>query len=390
MTPRRLAFVYGVPLGAGGLGAQAGNALRALTLTGLPVHAIGPGPASEAAAAAFPNVTWHVTPRPPTSARAWAPFRRFAGAGQHWTDVRAGRFAASVVERVEPDLCYAFTQVALETLRWAARAGVPSILESPNGHLRAFREVYVSESSRLCGRRYWGHPTPGMVTRVTEELALAARIRVSSEWAAASMAAHGVPAGRLTCLQQPVDLSRFGPAPLAGRAGPLRVCSVGSLDLRKGFVYLLRAVRALGARTPVALRLVGATGDRCSRQLLERESRGLDVVVRPGDPRDALADAELFALATLEDGSPFAVAEAMACGRAIVTTTSTGAAEWVRPGVTGWLAEARSESSLAEALAAALGARPRLAAMGAQARADTERRAGPGCDRAVADWALSW
>ena len=155
-------------------------------------------------------------------------------------------------------------------------------------------------------------------------------------------------------------------------------------------MYLLQAIRSLGAHVPVSLRFVGATGDRCSRTLLERERQGLDVVVRPGDPRDALADAEVFALPTLEDGSPFAVAEAMACARAVITTTSTGAAEWVEQGTTGWLVRPASFEHLAEALAAASDARPRLGRMGELARTHTERRAGPGCDRVVADWVLAW
>jgi glycosyltransferase involved in cell wall biosynthesis len=388
---RTIAFIYGAPIGVGGLGTQAGNALRALSLTGCQVHAIGPGPGPDPRARALPNVTWHSSPPAPTGRSWWRPFRRFAGVGQAWSDRRLGRFAGAVVASTRPDLCYSFTQVGLEALQWADAAGIPSILESPNGHLRAFRDVYVSEAARHCGRRFHGHPSRAMVERVDHELTLATRVRVSSNWTAESLASGGVPVERLTCLQQPVDLDRYRCKTVSKPAtGPLRVCSVGSLDLRKGFVYLLQAIRSLGAHVPVSLRFVGATGDRCSRMLLERERQGLDVVVRPGDPRDALADAEVFALPTLEDGSPFAVAEAMACARAVITTTSTGAAEWVEPGTTGWLVRPASFEHLAEALAAASDARPRLGRMGELARDHTERRAGPGCDRVVADWVLAW
>lgn len=390
VNARSIAFVYGASIGTGGLGTQAGNALRALSRTGLHVHAIGPGPGADSSERALPNVTWHHAPHAPAARAWWRPFRRFAGVGQLMADRRIGRFAAHVVAETQPALCYTFTQVGLETLQWADAAGVPSILESPNGHLHAFREVYVTETARLCGQPHWGHPTRRMVSRVTHELALARRIRVSSQWAGASLVAGGVPAARITCLQQSVDLARYRGRPIQGpQTGPLRVCCVGSLDMRKGFVYLLRAARRLGTRVPVSLRFVGATGDRCSRTLLERERAGLDVVVQPGDPRDALADAELFALPTLEDGSPFAVAEAMACARAVVTTTSTGAAEWVRPGATGWLVPPASAEQLADALAKAMDVRSRLQEMGDQARADTERRAGPGCDEAVRDWVMA-
>jgi glycosyltransferase involved in cell wall biosynthesis len=136
--------------------------------------------------------------------------------------------------------------------------------------------------------------------------------------------------------------------------------------------------------------MVGATGDRCSKQLLATERIGLDVVDAPGDPINALQQSELFVLPTLEDGSPFAVAEAMASGRPVITTSSTGAAEWIRRGETGWVIPARSVEGLAEAMRDAYARRDHLRLMGGEARCDTERRAGPSCDVAVAEWVTRW
>jgi glycosyltransferase involved in cell wall biosynthesis len=381
-APLRPAFVHGVPIGVGGLGVQAANALRALALSSREVHAIGPGPSPGWNAPA--NVVWHIAPASRLPPLRWTPARRHHGYAQFLSDRRIGRFAVTRLRQIAPDLCYAFTQVALEPLMWARACAVPAVLESPNGGIRAFRQVYLDETRRWCGGRYLGHPTVGMVARVEQEYELATDIRVSSDWARRSLVDGGVPPERIVTLQQPVDVRRYTPSDGARPAGPaLHVCCVGSLDLRKGFPYLLRAVRA--ARASVTLRLVGGTGDRCCRRLLERERQGLKVEVTPGDPRPALAQAELFVLPTLEDGSPFAVAEAMASGLPVVTTTGTGASEWVRPGRSGWIVEPASETALAAALDAAFRVRPELRAMGLQARSDTVRRV-EGCDAAFADW----
>ena len=378
----RYALVYGVPVGVGGLGVQVGNALRALALGAREVHAIGPGPAPHWAAPR--NVVWHATPRSWTPLLRWTPLRRRHGLQQQLSDRRIGEFARKCIERLHPDLCYAFTQVALESLQWADASGVPSVLESPNGHIRSFRQVYLDEARRWCHGRYLGHPTAHTVRRVESEYRLAARVRVSSGWARASLAEGGVPAARISVLQQPVDLRRYAPAtPRPSSAGPLRLCFVGSLDLRKGFVYLLRAARLLNG--DVSVELVGGTGDRCCRRLLDRERTGVDVRVAPGDPRPALARADLFVLPTLEDGSPFAVAEAMASGLPVITTTATGAAEWIEPDRSGWLAPPASEQALANALAGAGRCRASLTDMGAAARADTERRVA-GCDERLTEW----
>jgi glycosyltransferase involved in cell wall biosynthesis len=383
MSPRfkRIAFVYGVPIGVGGLGVQAGNALRALADTGAEVHAIGPG--RVAAWPVRPNIVWHRSPPSPAPLMRWSPLRRRSGITQHLADWRTGRFAARVVAGLRPDCCYAFTQVALEVLTWARCRGVPAVLESPNGHIAGFHEVYATEAARWCGTSYLGHPTRRMLARVSDEYEAASHVRVSSDWSRDSLVARGVPSSRIVSLQQPVDLEAFPMTALPPAEGPLRVCFVGSLDLRKGFLYLLRAVRRLGRS--VSLELVGGTGDRCCRMLLERERAGVDVKVAPGDPRPALARSEIFALPTLEDGSPFAVAEAMSSGRAIVTTSSTGAAEWVRPGETGWIVSPASEDALKAALEQACARRADLGVMGRQARLDTERRVAS-ADGTVASW----
>lgn len=386
MGDRRVALVHGVPFGGGGLGIQTANAAAALA--GAELHAVGPAgswPRSDPPPVLQRHDTGAARPR----WGSWPIVRASQGRAQLVHDVAAGRLAAASLERIKPSICYTFTQVGLESLRWCRRHGVQTVLESPNGHLRAFRRVYLDEHTKWCAGSYRGHPTDGMVDRVLEEYELADRIRVSSEWARASLVAGGIPAAKVTVLQQPVDLARYRPAPAPDDSrGPLRVVFVGTLDLRKGFVYLLDALRALEGS--VAVEIVGGTVDRCTRRLLEERTGARDLRVAPGDPRGAYHRAELSVLPTLEDGSPFAAAEAMACALPIVVTPACGAAEWVDPGRTGWIVPARDAGAIAGALADALRRRGDLPAMGRAARADTERRAGrDACDAAVAAWVLA-
>lgn len=370
-----MAVVYGSPAGGGGLGLQAASALAALALGDARVHAFGPGRAGDWPLEEEPAAEWHVSPEPvPRWLALYTPYRWRAGRRQLLHDARLGRWAAGGVARLRPARCYAFTGVALETLRWARAAGVPAVLDSPNGHIAAFAEVYRREARRWCGGAWHGHPTPRAVARIEEEYALADRIRVSSAWAKRSLAAGGVPAEKVHAAAQPVNLRRFRPP--AGRwaaSGPLRVCYVGTLDPRKGFVYLLEAARKVGAAR-VELEIVGSTGDRCSRGLFERHAAGVVRGCAPGDPLPAYHRAELFVLPSLEEGFGFVAAEAMACGLPVVVTDQCGAAEWVQPGRTGWVVPAGDADALAGALEGALRIRPDLPEMGRLARAEAERR----------------
>jgi glycosyltransferase involved in cell wall biosynthesis len=369
-----VAVVYGTKAGVGGLGLQVENAVTDWADAAEAVTAIGPGIAPGVAAS--DRITWREVASPArlfVSRNTW--LRWLAGRRQLLNDRSIGGAAAVVVAEVRPRLVYAFTQIALESLRWANAAKVPSVLESPNGHLCNFRDVYRRETRRFGGRVYLGHPSAAMVARVEEEYARADVIRVSSEWAKSSLIAGGVPGAKVVVIGQRPTALGFRPTknhlpPI----GPLRVCCVATLDLRKGFVYLLRAVRRLGPDR-VTVRLVGGTVDRFTRQVLARERVGLNVEAAPAHPLAALHWAELFVLPTLEDGSPFAVVEAMAAGVPLVVTDACGNAPLVRPGETGWVVPAGDDLALARALDEAIARRQDLLSMGARARAAWEQLA---------------
>jgi glycosyltransferase involved in cell wall biosynthesis len=384
----RVAIVYGVPAGGGGLGLQAASAITAFATGESIVHAFGPGRVEVwPLPGGVPDVVWHESP---PSLPAWmlrySWWRWYQGHYQLQCDRRLGSWARQQIERLQPERCYVFTQVGLETLRWARRAGVPTVLDNPNGHLRFFRSVCERESLRWNGRKYKNHPSRAMLERVEEEYELADRIRVSSEWAKNSMIQHGVRADKIEVISQPLNLKRFSPPDSTMDAeGPLRVCYVGSMDLRKGFLYLLRSIKLVGSER-VNLEIVGATGDRSCRLLLEREKIGLQLKHAAGNPVPAYHRSEVFVLPSLEDGFGFVVAEAMACGLPVIVTEDCGAAGWVRHGETGWIIPSGRVDALADALNDALRRRAELKEMGRLARADVEERADPACLNHLREW----
>lgn len=228
-----------------------------------------------------------------------------------------------------------------------------------------------------------------MVDRVEREYKLAQRIRVSSEWSKRSMIEGGVSGEKITAIGQPIDLNRFKAAlrkPFA--EGPLRICFVGSLDLRKGFVYLLRAIRAVGSER-VELRIVGATGDRWCRRLFENEGRDLNLRCVPGDPVPTYHWAELLVLPTLEDGFGFVVPEAMVTGLPVIVTEACGAAELVRPGSTGWIVSSANVAELTTAIAEALARRIELSGMGSMAHTEVRKLVGHERTEDLSQWFYS-
>lgn len=375
----KAAVVYATTAGLGGLGHAAAAGITAVANGPARTLAFGPGPALPwSLPGGTPSADWVKAPevvRPWMDRYSWLRWRTGQRAMLH--DRGLGRWAASQIARLHPQFCYLFTQVALETLRWARREGVPTVLDNPNGHIRNYWQVCERESQRWFGKRFLGHPTSSMVDRVEEEYALADRIRVYAEWGKLSMASFNVPSDHIHILRQTVNLERFRPASVwpSTTGGPLRVCYVGSLDLRKGFVYLLKAIRAIGAKH-IQLRMVGATGDRDCARLLAQESAGLNIEVGPSDPLPVYHESELFVVPTLEDGLPFVLLEGLACGLPVIVTQEAGASECVKDGWSGWVIPAGTAETLSAALEQALERRNELSEMGRQARIDVENYGG--------------
>ncbi len=387
--PDRVAVVYGSAPGTGGLGQSVSAAITAAANGAMPACALGPAARTAwSLAGGTPPVQWitSVPPGIPSWQVRYTWLRWRSGRVAYLRDQALGQWAAGEVARLQPRFCYAFTQVALESLRWARRAGVPTAIDNPNGHIRNFQQVCERESQRWFGKKSTGHPSPAMLDRIEEEYQLADQVRMYSSWGQASMTSFGVPAEKIHVIRQTINLERFRPAATwPNPSGPLRICYVGSLDLRKGFVYLLKAIRMIGAKH-IRLQIAGATGDRDCARLFARESAGLQVEAAPADSLPVYRQSELLVVPTLEDGLPFVLVEGLACGLPTIVTREAGAAECVRDGCSGWVVPAAEVEPLAAALEQALRLRSELPAMGRQARRDVEQYAGPAQLRELSEW----
>lgn len=151
-----------------------------------------------------------------------------------------------------------------------------------------------------------------------------------------------------------VDLERFRPAPLPGRPSFLLMAR---LIKEKGVVEYAEAARALKRRYPQArFRLAGwldggaASVGRAALEAWTREG----VVEHLGhlqDVRPAIAEASVLALPTYyREGSPRSILEAMAMGRAVITTDAPGCRETTQDGDNGFLVAPRSVDALAQAM----------------------------------------
>lgn len=177
-----------------------------------------------------------------------------------------------------------------------------------------------------------------------------------------------VPAKRVRLIWNGAPLAEFAPvtpaAALATRrelglpaAAPV-VGSISRLSEQKGHRYLLdAAARVLPRRKDVRFLIVG-DGDQM--EPLRRQADALGIapsVVFAGHRTDVpalLGALDVFCISSTYEGTPLALFEAMAAGKAIVSTAVDGCREVLEDGVTGLLVPPRDPDALAAALLRAL------------------------------------
>lgn len=170
-----------------------------------------------------------------------------------------------------------------------------------------------------------------------------------------------------------VDPARFVPAPLP--PGPPVFLFLGRMLRSKGVEDTLAAARLLRAQgLPVRLELLGPTDsnpDAIAPDLLARWQAAGEALVL-GETRDVIPHlhrAHVVVLPTrLREGVPRTLLEAMACGRAVITSDAPGCGETVADGRAGLVVPAGDVPALARAMRAFLDDPALAARMGAEAR----------------------
>lgn len=152
-----------------------------------------------------------------------------------------------------------------------------------------------------------------------------------------------------------VDLDQFSTHPLPKVDAPVFLL-VGRLLTDKGVREFVEAARQLKQQYPACrFRLLGATDSNpasCSpAEVSSWHNEGvIEYCGITSDVRPFLAEATVFVLPSYREGTPRSALEAMATGRAVVTTDAPGCREVVVQGKNGLLVPVKDADALAAAM----------------------------------------
>jgi glycosyltransferase involved in cell wall biosynthesis len=276
----------------------------------------------------------------------------------HLIHLTSDAFDRAVARRLEPaDLVVAWSAMALHTHRRARELGARTVVERGSSHIGFQRDI-LEEERRRWGLRGPAPVDPWLADKELAEYEAADAIGIPSNFVRRSFSSRGVPESKLLQVPYGVDLREFGPSPK--QVPGFRAIFVGALSLRKGIPDLLEAAR----RAEVELWLVGPRQAE-TEAFLERytgcyQHHGS----RPQSQlRGLYGQADVFVIASIEEGFAMVIPQALACGLPVICTTNCGGADLVRDGVNGFVVPIRDPEALAKRLAALRDDPDRLAEM---------------------------
>jgi glycosyltransferase involved in cell wall biosynthesis len=261
----------------------------------------------------------------------------------------------------------AYEGSALRTFQRAKRLGMACILDAANVHHRL-------QNSRLAMTN-----DPAIATLKDREVELADLVITCSSLACDSYIAARVPLEKIRSVPLGVDTVLFASRNrLQGEKArePVRFCSAGLLDQRKGIDLLTEASQRLrGAGHDFTLTFAGGKvgADPALAQKLENLTRITGRVSHSKLP-EFYSKADVLVLPSRFDSFGMVVAEALACGLPAIVTDNVGAKDMIQNGVNGWIIPAGNLDALTELMAWCATHPEAVRAMSAAARQSAEAR----------------
>jgi glycosyltransferase involved in cell wall biosynthesis len=228
------------------------------------------------------------------------------------------------------DIVHTWPLGALQTLKTAAKLGVPTVLERPNAHTRFAYEVVQRECERLGVKLRPDHEhfyKPAVLAKEEEEYRLADRILCPSDFVASTFRDCGFDNEKIARHQYGFDEKVYYPdAHPVRKNGGLSMLFVGGCAPRKGLHYALEAWLQSSAHKNGTFSIAGAFvpgyAERLAPMLADPSVR---VLGHRKDVPELMRKSDILVLPTIEEGSALATSEARGSGCVLVVSEAAGA-----------------------------------------------------------------
>ena len=236
----------------------------------------------------------------------------------------------------------------LRTIQQVKQNGGLVIVEEC-GSFSRFQNEILAEEYKALGLQFDGYTPPFIIERQMREAELADYLLCPSKHVAASFIKYGIPAEKCKVIPYGANIQLFQPK--EGEKKKFRILFVGTVGVRKGLVYLFRALEELHGKYDLECIVIGGLEEQF-RPVFEKYSHLFQHI--PNVPHKELvnyySEASVFVFPSIDEGMALVQLEALACGVPVICTPNSGGDSVVEDGKEGFVVPVRDSKSIAAKL----------------------------------------
>ena len=255
--------------------------------------------------------------------------------------------ASKNIDFKNTDIIIGWSSFSLKCFELANKYDCVKILERGSSHIEYQNEILREEFEIL--KLNPNLISSKLIDKEKKEYEISDYICVPSEFSKKSFLDKGFSENKIIKIPYGVDINNFFPDKKIIEDNQFNIICVGSISVRKGVIYLLRAFNELKLKN-------------CNLILIGEVERGFEKILKPllndnikiiksvnqNSLRNYYNQASVFVTCSIEDGFGMVVLQAMACGLPVISTKNVGGSEIIDDGVDGFILSIRDEDKLKE------------------------------------------
>jgi glycosyltransferase involved in cell wall biosynthesis len=258
------------------------------------------------------------------------------------------KFASKKLDLNNLNILVGWSSFSLESFKKVQNSTCIKILERGSTHIE-FQHDILKEEYKLHGIKP-KLPSKEIILKEIKEYTMADYICVPSEFVKRTFINKGFNEERIIKIPYGVDLKNFYKFKDKIIKKTFRIICVGTVSIRKGALYLLKAFEELNLYNSELLMIGNIDDDIYPLIKKYYKNKNINFIkpIKQNKLINFYNSSDLFITCSIEEGLSMVQAQAMACGLPVVCTTNTGGDEIIDQNKSGYILPIRNIDILKE------------------------------------------
>jgi glycosyltransferase involved in cell wall biosynthesis len=295
------------------------------------------------------------------------PMKRWPASAFVWNDL-FDRWVSSKIGATGSRVFVGWSGMSVRSMEKAKAKGMVTILERGSSHI-AYQNSLLREEFAQFGVKF--SIDPRVIEKELREYELADYISVPSYFVRDSFLSKGIPASKL--LLNPYGTSQLfqvGEREAREKHKKFTVLYLGTLSIRKGLIYLFKALEQLPLKPEdFDVLFIGKVEDELKPLINQYQKANWKFLghLDHNSLREYIRFCHVAVQPSIEEGLSMVIPQMMACGVGVIASANTGGANIIRTGDNGYIVPVRSPEAISERILDLFEHREKLAAISSAA-----------------------